>query len=315
MDIDLVYNYVNGSDEEWVSKRNAFALDCNNSEVRFRDNGELMFSLRSVEKYAPWIRKIYVLIDSRPPDWLNTENDRLVLVYHKDFMPEELLPCYNSNVIEYFLDSIPGLSEVFLYANDDMFFGREVPPCFFVADGKPLVRMISMKVEPAGYYGRALYNSRQLMLERFGTAYDLLPIHNIDVYSKTAIRECKAEFAAEFEQVSKNRMRQDNDLQRSIFHCYMIEKGLCSLKTYPYYPRLAANLADTARTALFPSKHLDFLTRSIHDFFNTPKGRLYFARNPRLVCLNDSDDTTEEELRKYRALMLKKFPEKSSFEK
>ena len=144
--IDMVYLYVNSNDEEWVVKRNQYTMDQNNGACRFRDNKELMYSLRSVEKYAPWIRNIYIVSNSSMPDWLNTNHPKIHIIAHEEIMPPDILPCFNSNVIESFIHMIPGLSEFFLYANDDMFFCNYVTPDFFVKDGKPVVRM--MKRQP-----------------------------------------------------------------------------------------------------------------------------------------------------------------------
>ncbi|MBQ1770769.1 MAG: hypothetical protein II000_02330 [Clostridia bacterium] len=110
-------------------------MDQNISVCRFRDNKELMYSLRSVEKYAPWIRNIFIVSNSSMPAWLNTDHPKLHIISHETIMPADSLPCFNSYVIESYLHRIPGLSEIFLYANDDMFFGNHVSPDFFIKHG------------------------------------------------------------------------------------------------------------------------------------------------------------------------------------
>mgnify|MGYP003289841632 FL=1 len=67
-DIDLVYLWVDGNDPIWRAKRNAFIGETENSsstncEGRYANNDELKYSLRSVELYAPWIRKIFIITD------------------------------------------------------------------------------------------------------------------------------------------------------------------------------------------------------------------------------------------------------------
>ena len=125
MDVDLVYLWVNGNDPEWQAKRNACIGTAEtqrgvNCKGRYADNDELKYSLRSVAQYAPWIHKIYIVTDNQVPLWLDTSNPKVRIVDHKEIMPEICLPCFNSAVIEHFLYNIPGLSEHFLYANDDM---------------------------------------------------------------------------------------------------------------------------------------------------------------------------------------------------
>ena len=127
LEIDLVYLWVDGSDQEWLAKKKQFLGESINlnteatSKARNADNDELKYSLRSAEKYAPWIRRIFVVTDEQTPKWLNLQNEKIEIVDIRKLLPAEALPCYNSVIIEHFLYKIPGLSEHFLYANDDMF--------------------------------------------------------------------------------------------------------------------------------------------------------------------------------------------------
>ena len=81
MDIDLVYLWVNGNDPKWIAKRNACigkpTDKQENCAGRYADSGELKYSLRSVEKYAPWIRKIFIVTDDQVPEWLDTNNPKV----------------------------------------------------------------------------------------------------------------------------------------------------------------------------------------------------------------------------------------------
>ncbi|NHB68928.1 stealth family protein [Perlabentimonas gracilis] len=149
MKIDLVYLWVDGSDEQWLAKKNAaLAKDVGNlpaSSVRgtrWANHNELLYSLRSVEKFAPWINHIFIVTDGHKPHWLNTSNPKVSIVDHKEIIPSHKLPLFNSNAIEMFLWKIPNLSEHFLYACDDMFLGKEVRPDFFFDEkGDPIVIM------------------------------------------------------------------------------------------------------------------------------------------------------------------------------
>ena len=148
MDIDLVYLWVDGNDPVWLTKKNEF-LPADRQvdpqvagECRYVENDELRYSLRSVEKFAPWIRRVYIVTDDQTPAWLDTSNLRIRVVSHREIMPAEILPVFNSCTIELFLPRIPGLAEHFLYANDDMFFSRPVDPGFFFDwQGRPIVRL------------------------------------------------------------------------------------------------------------------------------------------------------------------------------
>lgn len=105
---------------------------------RFRDQFQMLkFSLRSVEKHLPWINRIYIVTNSpQIPDWLDTMNDRVQVVHLEDFIPAQYLPSFSSNAIESFLHLLPGLSEHFIYMNDDFFIGAPVGIEDFWANGK-----------------------------------------------------------------------------------------------------------------------------------------------------------------------------------
>ena len=96
------------------------------------DNNELRYSLRSLEKYAPWIRKVYVVTNGQVPQWLNKKHPKVNLVQHKDIFPNSShLPTFSSSAIECHLHRIPGLSRFFLYLNDDIIINQPISPFDF----------------------------------------------------------------------------------------------------------------------------------------------------------------------------------------
>ncbi|KAK7480398.1 hypothetical protein BaRGS_00028317 [Batillaria attramentaria] len=106
-----------------------FSRDEDVSNSRFEDNEELRYSLRSLEKFAPWVRHIYIVTNGQIPYWLNLDNPRITLVTHEEIFPNKShLPTFSSPAIESHLHRIPGLSDKFLYFNDDVMFGSEVWP-------------------------------------------------------------------------------------------------------------------------------------------------------------------------------------------
>lgn len=109
---------------------------------RTRDNLELLrYGLRSLQRHAPWINHVY-LLTCRPqvPEWLARDGKHLTLIHHDEIMAPGILPTFNSFAIISHLHLIPGLSENFLYLEDDMLFLRDVGlQDFLSADGRPLV--------------------------------------------------------------------------------------------------------------------------------------------------------------------------------
>ena len=104
------------------------------SASRFEDNDELRYSLRSVEKHAPWVRHIFIVTNGQIPSWLNLDDERVTVVSHADiFVNKSHLPTFSSPAIESHLHRIPGISDWFIYMNDDVLFGRDVWPDDFVS--------------------------------------------------------------------------------------------------------------------------------------------------------------------------------------
>ncbi|XP_071188626.1 N-acetylglucosamine-1-phosphotransferase subunits alpha/beta-like isoform X1 [Salvelinus alpinus] len=99
------------------------------SASRFEDNEELRYSLRSVERHAPWVRHIFIVTNGQIPSWLNLDNPRVTVVTHQDvFQNHTHLPTFSSPAIETHIHRIPGLSQKFIYLNDDVMFGKDVWP-------------------------------------------------------------------------------------------------------------------------------------------------------------------------------------------
>ena len=88
---------------------------------------QLMYSIRSVDRYAAWTRDIYIVTNGQVPSWLNASNPRIKLVTHRDiFTNHSNLPTFNSAAIESQLHHINGLSRRFLYFNDDVALLRPI---------------------------------------------------------------------------------------------------------------------------------------------------------------------------------------------
>ena len=115
--------------------------DADISASRFADNEELKYSLRSVEKHAPWVRNIFIVTNGQIPSWLDMDNPRLKIVTHEElFLNKSHLPTFSSPAIESHLHRIPGLSQKFIYLNDDVMFADDVWPDDFYthANGQKL---------------------------------------------------------------------------------------------------------------------------------------------------------------------------------
>ncbi len=149
--IDAVYTWVNGADPEWQARKRerlesmgvaAGALHSSSTSAsRFENRDELRYSMRSLERYAPFVRNVYLVTDQQVPEWLAEENVRVV--DHRDIFPwPEHLPTFNSRAIECHLHRIEGLSERFIYLNDDVFLcGPTTRADYFDEQGRAIVHL------------------------------------------------------------------------------------------------------------------------------------------------------------------------------
>lgn len=129
--IDFVILWVDGEDLEWRKSRARYSPGYEGNGVaenRFRDWGLMRYWFRGVERFAPWVNRIFFVTNGQIPPWLDQEHPKLRLVKHSDYIPEKYLPTFNSNVIELWLHHIPDLSEHFVLFNDDMFLTAPVGP-------------------------------------------------------------------------------------------------------------------------------------------------------------------------------------------
>lgn len=133
--IDLVYTWVDGGDADYQALARRYAREKTDlNPERYRDEYSLLkYSLRSVARFLPWYRRIHI-VTCRPqvPDWLNTAHPDIRIVHHDQIFDTKYLPTFNSNTIESFLHRIPGLSDCFLYVNDDHLFGRKTLKSDFI---------------------------------------------------------------------------------------------------------------------------------------------------------------------------------------
>lgn len=120
--IDFVVTWVDDSDQEWQKDRRNYLHNdtCDARIQRYRDWDLLKYWFRGVEKFAPWVNRIHFITYGHLPKFLNLSHPKLNIVKHSDFIPEKFLPTFNSNVIELNMHRINGLSEYFVYFNDDV---------------------------------------------------------------------------------------------------------------------------------------------------------------------------------------------------
>ena len=185
--IDFVVTWVDSNDENWRKEKQYYEdkMSINvdlNDNLRYRDWGFMKYWFRAVEKHAPWVNKVYFITEGHLPEWLNIENEKLVVIKHGDYIDEKYLPTYNSNVIELNIHKIKELSECFVLFNDDMFLNGDVKEEDFFKNGLPcdigvfepiksqgtgIEHVILNNLEIVNKY----YNSRHVLKNSLSTIY------------------------------------------------------------------------------------------------------------------------------------------------
>ena len=166
--IDFIITWVDESDPKWLKEFEYYSSKggqyIDKSATRYRNWDTLRYWFRGVEKYSPWVNKIYFVTYGHIPQWLNTNNPKLVIVKHEDFIPSQYLPTFSSNVIEFFFHKIVGLSDHFVYFNDDMFLLDKVSPERFFRNGLPCDKAVMSTLENHdGMFGCSVYLANYLV--------------------------------------------------------------------------------------------------------------------------------------------------------
>ncbi|MGO1251430.1 stealth family protein [Psychrobacter sp.] len=152
-EIDIVIAWVDGDDPALKQKRAQYqkttsAASDAVSSTRFASNDEIYYNIASILKYVPFCRYIYVVTDQQRPALIDEfanqgicDKDKIRIVDHKDIFSgyEQFLPTFNSTSIETMIWNIDGLSNYFIYMNDDFFFNQPVKIDDFLDDGKIII--------------------------------------------------------------------------------------------------------------------------------------------------------------------------------
>ncbi len=333
MDIDFVILWVDGSDPVWKAEKKKYQEKKhteNSAENRYRDWGILHYWFRAVEKFAPWVRKIHFVTWGHIPPFLNINAEKVHIVRHDEFMPEEYLPTFNSHSIELNIHRIKGLAEHFVYFNDDMFMLRPLKETDFFRGGLPCTYGGEVPIELAGHIGswqhaavndlgiinghfskkesvkkyRKKYrdkryrwkdNLRTIMLEKLFPVYftGFKNLHAPAAYLKTTFQEVWEAEPDKLKETCKDRFRKSDHLNQWVMLWWQIASGQFS-------PEMIKNWVE-----IIDVKTIDNLCRIIEN------------QEYDYVCLNDPENPGDIDYLSCRLInsFEKILPEKSIFEK
>lgn len=294
MKVSYVFPWVNPADPVWqaeYAKASGTPIDFSNE--RFRDNPLLRYHLRSIAEFAPWIDEVVIIISSRSQilPWMNTST--IKFVEHKDFIPQKYLPCFNSNTIETFLANVPTAPYI-IYSNDDFYFNSMTTvDDFFSEDGIP--KFYSVKKDQCkNAFQQTCLNNFNVIRKDFPNDYKLFEYerapHCQTPMLRSTVREVYRKHRSEMEQYITQFREVENNLNQYIYSNYQV---------------LSGNYIKTPKIAAYYDMTLE----------NTPGASTeIFSPTKKLICLNDTEKTTDIAIRVYTGLLAEKFPNKCKYE-
>tara|TARA_B100001250_G_C19721202_1_gene753902 strand:- start:59 stop:1063 length:1005 start_codon:yes stop_codon:yes gene_type:complete len=329
--IDIVYTWVDGNDESWRIKKNNTLKKYSNfhhtDEVsgneRFFDRNELKYSLRSVSKFAPWVRKIFIITDGQQPNWLNINNAKIQIIDHKEiFCNQSLLPCFNSHAIEANIHHIKDLSDNFLYFNDDCFLGRStLKSDFFLDFNKPKLFMGKKTKNPLNKkyllrdnpHQHAIFNSRKLVYKKLNTIINVSPRHGIKALNKESLYKTENTFKYDINLTIKNQFRDNSDIWMIALNAFELIAKNKNISIYlkPYrkkFMRYQLKIFRKNRDYVFIP--LNLTTDRIKNKLDTIK-----KYKPLMFCINDCPNTEIEKYNQISKFLSLFYESKSEFEK
>lgn len=329
--IDFVILWVDGNDKKWLEDKNKYSnekIDIVNSAKRYRDYDILKYWFRGVEKFAPWVNKIHFVTYGHLPKWLDTSNSKLNVVKHADFIPKDYLPTFNANTIELNLHRIKGLSEKFVYFNDDMLLLGSVDKDYFFKKNLPCDSwqediLVLDKTSDLNFYHiivndlkliNSHFNKRNVIKKNlfkwFNFKYGKGLIKNLLLYNwqniagfhnyhmpsaflKSTFKEVWSKEYDVLNETSITKFRTENDVNQYIMSLWQIYSGEFSVKGDKEFGKVFT-LSDN--------------NKELYKFIEN--------RSAKIVCINDGDLNDVERVKKELKLVFEKIlPEKSNFEK
>ena len=234
-DIDVVYTWVNGADlkfqdrlQKYLPKTSTSPDQAITGSKRFRDNDELRYSLRSLETYAPWFHKVYIVTNGQIPEWLDTSNNRVSIVTDDMIFPNKSdLPTFNSTANEINLHRIPNLSKKFLYLCDDYFFGRATSKNDFLTPEGQIIYFQQIQLHSnmnEGLVHDRAYAYTQNLVEKLWSKSQprLLPAHSPQLYDRDIITHLEQMIPDEFREASSHKFRAGNDLSLKVLYSFFM---------------------------------------------------------------------------------------------
>lgn len=292
--MDIVITYVDGLDPEW-QKDYAQCIGREVQTKRYRDWGTLPYLFRGIEECMPFIDNVFLVVarESQVPSWVDRNTVKVVL--HEDFIPKEFLPTFSASAIEMFIHLIDGLSEQYIYFNDDFYPVMQSSPSDFFRDGKAAAYMAYHLCTLGNLFRRFVKGSDRMARRASGAGESLFyvrPQHTCQPMLRSVCTELYDRHKAEIH-ASVTPLREPHNYNQYLFTDYAYFTG------HTFRKRIS-------------NRHLSMAMA-------TPKDIKSAIVHPKhnLICINDVDMTNEKFQRLYAAMheaFSERFPRKSKYE-
>jgi hypothetical protein len=331
--VDAVYTWVNGADPAHVAKRARYLPPggpehpVSSGRHLFRDNRELLFSLRSLEENAPWVRRVHLVTDNQIPDWLNSASPRLALVDHSQIIPAEFLPTFNSHVIEAYLHRIPGLAEHYIYFNDDFFLTAQTnPEDFFTPNGLPYIFTDWRTCRRNGYlrhthpHARSWWNTLMGLARRGVPVPDILTAHGPCPMTGSIAQSVFDFFARSISDFSNHKFRDAAGNSFNFFYTLINRSD----KQHPsgekaFYSHMAPLWAYVFKRAVpcdVPWQYVSTRRKDSKRLYASLLRQKDKDKRPLFLCLNDiPGPNRRKQQRRLTEFLERRWPTPSSFER
>lgn len=306
--VDIVVSYVYEHDKKWQqdfkywkdkeilegkadkNNRQAFGIE------RTREWDTFKYWFRGIEQNCPWVNKVFLLVQNKNhiPKWLNLNNPKIRVVFHEEYIPNELLPTFNAMPIGFYTSNIKDLSENYIICDDDYYFLNKIEKDRFFKKNKPVHPNNQVKYElfyngaVNGVFFDILNNNLEFEKRFKKIKYGIyhLPEARKKSFEQKIIKDYEKEILEHF---TVSKFRNSHNL------CGYMFNDLLKIFNEAYIDDPYKNCSYCALTSKVDFKEYE---------------------NKDIVCFNDTEILDDYNLtkKKFKVFLEKKFPNKSSYE-
>ena len=143
--IDAVITWVDGSEPNYKIKLEENLKNKKIINRQYTQANEIDFCVASIIKFAPFVRKIFIVTDKQKPRFSGIRHmvslEKIEIIDHEEIFRDNLdcMPSFNIRSIDALLFKIKNLSDKFIYFNDDMFLIKETTKEDWFKDNKAVL--------------------------------------------------------------------------------------------------------------------------------------------------------------------------------